>query len=422
MQGRKQRTTMPISSTGQKSHRSRWLDMSKPKPYKGNMKPSLPSLTPQPQNTKGTGKIQKKLSTFLTQSVSFTHSEIRDIQTNFMRYEAHIATLLNESRDIRKKAEPLPTPPVVETIRPTVNSSLRLELPDFTGHPLDWHHFFEFFITALERAGTGFSDREKSCFLLKAMRDIEAEQIVRSYSTSKDGYQEALRALSLRYGATKKVFPHLVRKMTSKAAITFTQEGFVKFREQYLRPLQSMEELECTSISQFAACLALENLDHRLREEWTKSYKSSSEVPTLKDLAMFLEPLENNLQALSLTESHPSQHVTSRRPSAPNSRPFNSNCSICQEPHRLNRCPTFLGYDISKRNKVARDKRLCINCLTSGHRSHECKSSYTCRECHGKPHSLLHRAPNPPTLPATTTTTNLMAVERSGTESTLIAA
>jgi len=164
------------------------------------------------------------------------------------------------------------------------------------------------------------------------------------------------------------VFPHLVRKLTSKITISFSPEGFVNFRENYIRPLQAMEEIGCTDITQLAACLALENLVQRMREEWTKDFKNPTKLPTHQDLAHFLEPLGNNLQALSLSEpatSHGTaiQH-SARRPLSSGLRNSSSSaCSICQEQHRLNRCPVFLGYDVTRRNKFARDRKLCINQL-----------------------------------------------------------
>jgi len=89
------------------------------------------------------------------------------------------------------------------------------------------------------------------------MKSSEAEQIVRSYAAAEDGYLKVLRALIQRYGSAKKVFPHLVHKITAKEPISITQERFSRYRNKYILPLQSMQELGCTDISQFAASLDL---------------------------------------------------------------------------------------------------------------------------------------------------------------------
>jgi len=304
----------------------------------------------------------------------------------------------------------------MDPVRRSRNTSLRLELPDFSGHPLDWHHFYKLFTSALERAGSDFSDREKTCFLLKAMKNPEAEQIVRSYAAAEDGYQQPLKTLILRFGAAKKVFTHLVHKMTSKDTISFNQEGFGRYRNQFVLPLQHIMELGCTTISQFAASLALERFDKPLRDEWAKNYKTVDEVLFLEDLTIFLELLEHNLQSLMLDDQPSISHSSTRKTFAAGPRVNSSACAICKEPHRIFKCPVFVGYDTTRRNRCIRDKKLCINCLGNGHMSNDCKSPYVCRECRGKHHTLLHRAPNPPSTAVTWTTTNLMAVDQPKTE------
>jgi len=297
-------------------------------------------------------KAQASLACFISRITSNGDSTILEIRENFIRLEGEVASQLNKSRLIRKevKKPSITTPPPV-VIRPSGSSSLRLELPEFAGHPLEWHNFYELF-----RAGDGYSEREKTCFLLRAMKTPEAQQIVKSYSASEEGYQQALKALICRYGAAKKVFPHLVHKMTSPNNIT-------------------MKDLRCVTISQFAASLALERFDKPLRDEWTKTYKGVEDVPSLEDLQDFLEPLEHNIQSLSIEDKPLSTPHTARQPLSSDSRSnsISSSCPICQDQHRINRCPIFLGYDTTKRNKTARDKRLCFNCLVAGHRSNDCR-------------------------------------------------
>jgi len=219
---------------------------------------------------KDCARLQKRLTAYLAQVASCTHPELRSIYDQFLKFEVDVVTQLNQSRGTRKKYREklaITTTPPAGTPRPAVSNSLRLELPDFNGHPLEWHNFHQLFTSALDRAGEGFSEREKTCFLLKAMKSPEAQQIVRSYSASEDGYHQALRALILRFGAAKKVFLHLVHKMTGQGTIGFSQEGFSHFRDAFILPLQQMRTLGCTTISQFAASLALERFDKQLRDE-----------------------------------------------------------------------------------------------------------------------------------------------------------
>ena len=195
--------------------------------------------------------LQKKITTFLNQTATFSEPGVMVIRETFVKHEADVAARLNEARGSRRdrRDRVIADSSLSEAPRPSRSSKLRLDLPDFSGHPLEWHHFYQLFTSVLDRVGDDFSDREKACFLIKAMKSPEAEQIVKSHATAEDGYRKALKALVMRYGSAKKVFPHLVHKMTSKETISFSQQGFARYREKYILPLQAMQELKCVNIS-----------------------------------------------------------------------------------------------------------------------------------------------------------------------------
>jgi len=207
---------------------------------------------------KDCSKVQRKISNFLQQTGSFHAPSVKHSRHTFKKYLIDLTVKLTEGRSKRrerKEKSDLDTSVSESTPRPSRGSKLRLDLPDFSGHPLDWHHFHELFTSALERTGDDFFDREKACFLLKAMKTTEAEQIVKSHATAEGGYKKAFKALFQRFGSAKKVYPHLVHRMTAKESISFSKQGFVRFRENYLLTIQSMRELGCEDIAQFAASL-----------------------------------------------------------------------------------------------------------------------------------------------------------------------
>ncbi len=57
---------------------------------------------------------------------------------------------------------------------------------------------------------------------------------------------------------------------------------------------------------------------------------------------------------------------------------------------------------MDKRNKLVRERKICLNCLSEGHGCKSCPSKFSCRTCSGRHHSLLHRERE---APATTSTT-----------------
>ncbi len=46
---------------------------------------------------------------------------------------------------------------------------------------------------------------------------------------------------------------------------------------------------------------------------------------------------------------------------------------------------------VADRFKLVQRKKACLNCLSSDHRASECPSKFTCKECKGKHHTLVHK-------------------------------
>ncbi len=71
--------------------------------------------------------------------------------------------------------------------------------------------------------------------------------------------------------------------------------------------------------------------------------------------------------------------------------PARYKCRLCQQPfHSLSQCPQFLGKTPSGRLAYVKQANACINCLRSTHRLKNCPSTFSCRICHVKHHTLLH--------------------------------
>ena len=63
---------------------------------------------------------------------------------------------------------------------------------------------------------------------------------------------------------------------------------------------------------------------------------------------------------------------------------------------------------VERRQEVVRSQGICINCLYPGHHANQCKSSFTCRHCSQKHHTMLHKDSTPAVTAASTSTTNVM--------------
>ena len=64
-------------------------------------------------------------------------------------------------------------------------------------------------------------------------------------------------------------------------------------------------------------------------------------------------------------------------------------CLKCGGNHRLYQCKEFLDLSVDERRQIVSTKNLCFNCLQEGHYTQNCRSTFTCRSCKGRHHTLL---------------------------------
>ena len=115
-----------------------------------------------------------------------------------------------------------------------------------------------------------------------------------------------------------------------------------------------------------------------------------------EDLAKFLDTRSRALELGAVKE--PTQNPTFEKTQSIE-KPIQSYTvvnicgdTICsQESHKLSSCPLILKMSAIDRQKYARQKQVCFNCLHPSHNVGACTSKFTCRECKLKHHSLLHR-------------------------------
>ncbi len=186
---------------------------------------------------------------------TFTEPELTTIRQTFNSHEEELVRRLTESKSSLKRSKAEDTS---ASLSPIKGPTIKLDLPKFNGKPTDWRHFHRLFSSALENRGALFSSHEKVCLLLQAMQTTEAQRIIQSHSHSDDGFEQAIEALTTKYGSPKKVFPILVRRTLEKGAIDFTEEAFATLRKRFLIPYLAMVDCGCNSLSYYLAALACE--------------------------------------------------------------------------------------------------------------------------------------------------------------------
>ena len=137
-------------------------------------------------------------------------------------------------------------------------------------------------------------------------------------------------------------------------------------------------------------------LDAGTMFEW---HQAQADVPHYNDLLSFV-----NLRAQAAESSVQQAGKRSQKPEHPVKRPANAprqvttfatnidlsvHCSLCKaDKHPLYVCPSFRAMNHSDKVALLKERKACMNCLSSGHFAKNCKSSHRCTQrAH---HTLLH--------------------------------
>ena len=132
----------------------------------------------------------------INEDLSQLKSEIRYFQTNTMDFadDSQLRSLCQNLQDVvkevstrlaaeQKKSFASEKTGAAEPVRVRTEvvsaTKLNLELPAFSGNPMDWTDFHALFTASVDKRGVSLVDAEKCCLLLKAMSSEESRRIVR---------------------------------------------------------------------------------------------------------------------------------------------------------------------------------------------------------------------------------------------------
>jgi len=180
--------------------------------------------------------------------------------------------------------------------------------------------------------------------------------------------------------------PLLLAQVLPVATFSDTEECLRKLKETVLNGYNRINHYIGDSLSQFLAFYVKERMDSTLRMEWEKTISGSIPKPMLDDLDKFVK-LRLLHKPFTMPPASPSYAAT--QPSLLRRTPMK--CVACGEAHLLMRCNTFAGFDVERRNKLVREKHLCLNCFSERHGRKNCPSRFTCKSCGNKHHTLLHK-------------------------------
>jgi len=331
--------------------------------------------------------------------------------TEVQEINSRTAELLNNLRSAVAAAAPaIPdTPSSLTSAKPDrpKMAPIHLDIPKFHGDPLAWEAFELSLNSILRHRAEGFSEADKFAIVRQAIvptagKALVADQLKQGATTDK-----LMCELKEMYGRPQLVVPTLVKMIINPPRTDQSAASLRKLQEQVLDHYGSLRTLLKGELDRLVPHVLRNCLEGKLREDWDRLLFEKLPEPTMNDFKKFIH--QRLLWADSPSVSStlpPPQQSSSPTPTASHNKSKTQStpakCAACGEPHWLGRCQAFVAMSTDARNKLVREKRLCLNCFHPSHGVKQCNNRHNCRHCSQRHHTLLHKDTGT-RLPATPT-------------------
>ncbi|XP_055841539.1 uncharacterized protein LOC129908797 [Episyrphus balteatus] len=118
-----------------------------------------------------------------------------------------------------------------------------------------------------------------------------------------------------------------------------------------------------------------------------KSHRSSTSAITSQS-----QQRPQQLQSHHFTKTRTQEALFKNSSLLTTNSPTTSTCVFCDQPsHNAFSCEKFMNMSPINRFKLAKELKLCLNCLRARHTIQNCNSTNKCQKCGSIHHTLLHR-------------------------------
>ncbi len=281
-------------------------------------------------------------------------------------------------------------------LKSTTSTAARLT---FSGQVSEFQSFYDRFSDLMSTHAESYSDQDKCCLLTESMENPQIRKMVSKFCSGSSGYKDAMEELCLRYGRANVMFPAYVQQLIQPDVYDYTQESTLRILDRTKHLMANMEKIKGATLSQVMAALIVMDFDEEMAKEWSRHLGDSEEIPKMEDLIKFITPLSRKLPSKKSTPSKLAPSKSTNSSSKPQNKREDkkvqsklTNCSLCKATyHHLSRCQSFLDLNPGQCLNHVKQIKACVNCLHHSHQVGQCSSTYTCRFCKSKHHSLLHK-------------------------------
>lgn len=269
----------------------------------------------------------------------------------------------------------------------------KLQLPEFNGKINEWKRFIALFDQMVHNNKK--IDHGIKIEYLKTCVKGQAAKIINHIDPNPDNYTICYDLLRKRYDNKRELLGVLIDSILQ----------LPKLKSENAEMLKSMHDTVYESIMSMANIgVPTHNWDPLLCHILTRKLDSSThihyecqlqDVREVQSLSNFLKYLENRFMALqSANIKYETQYIKTDNFSNKDNPKFSNDrqpkCLFCSGCHSIFKCDAFLKKKVEDRIEWARNGKMCLNCFSSTHKTHDCKSKFTCRTCSKKHNSVLH--------------------------------
>jgi len=278
----------------------------------------------------------------------------------------------------------------------------KMDLVEFSGDPKSWPIFYENFKSCVHE-NSELDDACKIHYLLSKLSG-RALALCSGVPPVAANYESIWKILVDTFQDERLLATTYLNSILNfKPISSESAHNLNSFLEKFDVSVSALKQLKITDLADFLlVSLALAKLDSNTRRSFEMTIKGN-DIPTYNQLIRFVKQQSKILDRTPVASTSSSSGGTTpklvnKKVNYAYSNTLVSNakipivaCPICSDPnHTPNRCHNFLKLSPTDRYKLAREKYLCLNCLSSKHRIVSCKSKNTCNTCKSRHHSLLH--------------------------------
>ena len=273
-------------------------------------------------------------------------------------------------------------------VQPSAASRLpKLDLPRFSGEPLEWQTFWDSFQAAVH-SNTKLTGVEKFNYL-RSLLDGEASRTVSGFTLTNTNYEQSISLLEARFGKKQRIINAHMKALWNLPTPSNTASSLRQLYdtvETHIRGLESLGKSKDT-YGDLLVSLILGRLPTPVIRNITRSH--STDQWTIDELRTGIEReiaiLESGLEN---RDDHSQTSITGsfftgirkeklRSPlgdrRAVSAKPL---CVYCKGPHSAVHCTVVV--DTKARLDIVKKGRLCFNCL-GNHKAAHCNSKNRCR-------------------------------------------